>query len=85
MKNTNTDHKRKKLPKNAIEMLRLEPGSLSRIARRLQISRSMVSRVMRGQRRSQRVVEGIVAESRRIARLYGAAAVLLEIEHSAEK
>jgi predicted transcriptional regulator len=80
MGNTNTNHEQKKVPKNAIDMLRMDPGSLSRIARRLRVSPSMVSMVIRGQRRSQRVLSGVIAESRRIARLHGAAAVLLETE-----
>jgi len=82
MRNTNTNHKRKKLPKNAIDMLCMDPGSLSRIARRLRVSPSMVPMVIRGQRKSQRVLSGIISQSRRLARLHGAAAVLLEIERA---
>lgn len=44
-------------------------GLYSRVARRLGVDRSYVSRVARGQRRSQRVEEALRAEIKRIRKL----------------
>lgn len=50
----------------AAAVLRMDHGSISRIARSLGVNRSTVSRVVAGTKTSQRVREEVVAECRRI-------------------
>ncbi len=50
----------------AAAVLRMDHGSISRIARGLGVNRSTVSRVVAGTKTSQRVRDEIVAECRRI-------------------
>jgi hypothetical protein len=55
------------IPDDPIEALRRCPGSLSRIARQIGVVPSMVTMVVRGQRKSRRVLSAVIAEARRIA------------------
>ena len=69
-----------KVPRNAPEMLRLDRGALTRIAKRTGFSLSYVSRVVAGKRRSERVRAAIVRECHRLSRLYLASSVLMDLE-----
>jgi hypothetical protein len=63
----NTNHHPKKLPAIALAILHSEPGSFARVRRRLGLSKSFVSMVASGARKSERVREALIAEARRIA------------------
>jgi hypothetical protein len=78
--NSTTNDDCQKLPKTAREFLRRDPGAQARIARRLRVNRSTVCRVLAGKKTSQRVAQAIVREISRLARLYGAAAILVDVE-----
>jgi hypothetical protein len=80
----NTDHRQSKLPAVALEILRDEPGSFMRVARRLKKSRSHISKVAAGHRRSLRVSHALIAEARRIAIRRGYE-LALEIEEHAQR
>jgi len=67
MRNTNTNHRPKKLPAVALEILRREAGSFARVRRRLGISKAYVSMVANGQKASERVRHALLREARRIA------------------
>jgi hypothetical protein len=67
MKKTNTNHRPKKVPAVALEILRGEPGSFARVRRRLAVSKAYVSMVANGQKRSDRVRHALLREARRIA------------------
>ena len=54
------------VPRMAAAVLRMDHGSISRIARSLGVNRSTVSRVVGGTKTSQRVRDEVVAECRRI-------------------
>ena len=68
------------IPKTAAKVLRTDPGSITRIAKRIGVHRSTVSRVLRGMQRSPRVREAIIRECRRMVRSHGVAAVLMMLE-----
>jgi hypothetical protein len=78
--NGTTNQSQRKLPQTAREFLRRDPGAQARIARRLRVNRSTVCRVLAGEKTSHRVAQAIVREISRLARLYGAAAILADVE-----
>ena len=67
MRNTNTNHRAKKLPAVALGILRSEPGSFARVRRRLRVSKAYVSMVANGDKRSERIRQALLREARRIA------------------
>jgi len=69
MKNTNTRRNGNQLPAVARAILQSEHGALARVARKFKpvISRSHVSKVAAGERRSGRVLQALIREARRIA------------------
>jgi len=67
MKKTNTDHRPKKVPAIALEILRNESGSFARVRRRLGVSKAYVSMVASGEKRSERIRLALIREARRIA------------------
>lgn len=67
MKKTNTNHRPKKVPAVALEILRGEPGSFARVRRRLGVSKAYVSMVANGGKRSERIRQALIREARRIA------------------
>jgi len=73
----NTKVRRKRSNDAAANLLRSERGAISRIARRLRVHHSTVSRVASGQKTSERVRLAVIRECVRIAGIHqGAAAVL---------
>lgn len=86
MKKTNINHRPKKLPAVALEILRAEPGSFARVRRRLRpgVSKAYVSMVANGQKRSERVRQALLREARRIAIRRGYE-LALEIEEDARR
>jgi DNA-binding transcriptional regulator LsrR (DeoR family) len=67
----------------AAELLRADHGAMTRIAHRLGVNRSTVSRVVRGQKTSERVRLAIMRECLRISKLHASAGALIEIEAEA--
>jgi len=67
MKNATTNHRAKKVPALALEILRDDPGSFARVRRRLGVSKAYVSMVANGCKRSERVRQALIREARRIA------------------
>ena len=66
----------------AASLLRSDHGAISRIARRLKLNRSTVSRVANGKKTSERVRLAIIRECLRLAKLHANAGALIEItEH----
>ena len=69
---SNTNHKRK-IPRKIASLLRDTPGALARIARSVRrldgkrgVDRSLVTRVLAGQKKSARVERAILREATRI-------------------
>lgn len=84
MKHTSTDHRPKKVPAVALEILRGEPGSFARVRRRLGVSKAYVSMVANGQKRSDRVRHALLREARRLAIRRGYE-LAMEIEEHARR
>jgi hypothetical protein len=76
MGKTNTNPPQRKIPYAVVLMLRLERGSVARIARSLHRSPSHVSKVLAGARTSERVRRAIFREAMRAARRRGVMATL---------
>jgi hypothetical protein len=73
----NTKPRRKRSNGAAANLLRSDRGAMARIARRLGVHRSVVSKVARGLKTSERVHLAVIRECIRIAGIHqGAAAVL---------
>lgn len=60
MKKRNTNHRARQTPSEAANLLRAEHGAISRIARRLKVNPSTVSRVANGKKVSERVRIAII-------------------------
>jgi hypothetical protein len=67
MGNAITSHDGNKIPKLVLAILRDDPGAFKRIRERLLLSKSHVSMVASGRRRSTRVRLALIREARRIA------------------
>ena len=62
------------ISKTAVDMLRSDPGSITRIAERSGVHKSTVSRVARGLQKNLLVQAAIIRECRRMAKSRGVAA-----------
>ena len=69
--NANTNHRRKPISVIAQRMLVSDRGSFTRVARRMKVSRSHVSKVFSGARRSRRIRRALVRQAMRIAIRHG--------------
>lgn len=73
----NTKNGPRRINTAAANLLRSDRGAIARIARRLRVHRSTVSRVVNGLKTSERVQVAVIRECVRIAGIHqGAAAVL---------
>jgi len=84
MRNASTNHARNKLPKIALEILHGEPCSFKRVREKLGVSKSHVSLVASGRRRSERVHRALIREAIHLAKLQGYK-VALELEEHARR
>ena len=82
--NSNTVNHGAKVPSRAIELLQSDPGSFVRIARRAKVGKSMVSMVVHGTRRSERVRRAVIREAVRLAKLHGYR-MAIEIEETCQE
>ena len=80
MEKPSTNSQEREIPDVAVMVLRIERGSIARIARRLNRSPSHVSKVLAGARRSERVRRAILTEAIRTARLYRMRRALSELK-----
>jgi hypothetical protein len=69
--NANTNHHRKPISVMAQRMLASDRGSFVRVARRMKVSRSHVSKVFNGARRSRRIRRALLRQAMRIAIRHG--------------
>ena len=69
--NSNTNHHRKPISVMAQRMLVSDRGNFARVARRMNVSRSHVSKVFSGARRSRRIRRALVRQAMRIAIRHG--------------
>jgi transposase-like protein len=83
MSNGSTNHRRKKINTEAARLLRSDHGAITRIARRLGVNPSTVSRVANGRKTSERVRIAISRYLVTRARQLDTAAFL--IEHGARR
>lgn len=67
MKYATTSRDRNKIPAIVLAILRSDPGSFARVQANLGLSKSHISMVATGRRRSRRVRHGLIREARRIA------------------
>lgn len=74
-----TKPRQNEIPYAAVLMLRMERGGVARIARRLKLSPSHVSKVLAGARRSERVRRAVLREVVRAARSRGLSRTLKEL------
>ena len=79
MGKTNTNPRQRKIPYAVVLMLRMERGSVRRIARLLNRSPSHVSKVLSGARTSNRVRRAILGEAMRAARRRGVLAMFRDL------
>lgn len=82
MKQRNRNNKQKQMPSGAAILLRLEHGAMSRIAERIGVDPSLVSRVVRGEKTSERVRIAII---RYLLGRNNAPASALVIEHGTRR
>lgn len=85
MRKASTNSEEREIPVAAVLILRLERGSVTRIARRLGRSASHVSKVLSGARRSERVRRAILNEAIRTARLFGMSEAVGELRKAGVK
>ena len=78
MKKRNTNHQPKRIDGTAANLLRAEYGAITRIARRLRVNKSTVSRVANGKKTSERVRIAIVRYLLARQRELATAAFLIE-------
>lgn len=76
MGKTSTNSRKREIPYAVVLMMRMERGSVMRIARLLKRSPSHVSKVLSGARTSDRVRRAILNEAMRAARRRGVMATL---------
>jgi len=79
MKQRNRDNHKKQMPTGAAILLRIDRGAMARIAERIKVDPSLVSRVARGIKTSERVRIAII---RYLLQHGGAPASALLIEHA---
>jgi len=82
MKHRNRNNHKKQIPTGAAILLRLDHGAMAEIARRVGVHRSMVSKVVRGLKTSERVRIAIV---RYLLQHGGAPSSALLIEHGTRR
>jgi DNA-binding transcriptional regulator LsrR (DeoR family) len=78
MKHRNRDNHKKQISTGAAILLRLDHGAMAEIARRVGVHRSMVSKVVRGLKTSERVRIAII---RYLLRRNNAPRTALVVEH----
>jgi len=78
MNKHSTNHRKRQIEREAANLLRADHGALARIARRLGVNRSTVSRVANGKKTSERVRIAIVRYLLRRQRELATAAFLIE-------
>jgi hypothetical protein len=82
MSNASTNRDGNKIPRIALAILRGEPGSFKRVRRRLGVSKSHVSMVATGKRRSMRVRFALIREAIRLAKIQGYRTAIELEEHT---
>lgn len=67
MRKRTTNNGQNKIPEKALALLRSEPGSFARVARKCGVGRAHIAMVVAGRRRSARVRVALLREARKIA------------------
>lgn len=71
---------KKRVPPIAQRIIRRDRGAIMRIARRIKKHHSTVSRVVNGKKTSDLTRRAVIYEVRRLARIHGELAILLQLE-----